>query len=207
MNNSYNPTVLQKYLSGLLDPSDMHQIEKDALNDPFLQDAIDGLSSQDLAGQPQLSILQRRLAERLADQGQEKSTSYFNFQRLAVASTAGVLLIVLGILFWMQRQPQVPPANNDKHVQIELTKIPTLTPLKGDAVPSQGWERYEEYLALPEMAERQGSIRLQIKIQNGRPQSVELLGPNNNEFSEKIVDKILGSSGWQGETVLVELQY
>ena len=41
--NSYSATDIQKYLEGKLSPAEMHAMEKAALNDPFLADAIEGM--------------------------------------------------------------------------------------------------------------------------------------------------------------------
>lgn len=208
MNDSYKASIIQKYLSGLLDPSDMHRVEKDALNDPFLQDAIDGLSSQEQKGRPELSILQRRLATRIAEQDQQKHASYFNFQRLAVASTAAVLLIAVGILFWMRMQPQSHSRSNaaQKQVEVNLIRTPLLTPLHGNAAPATGWERYAESLSIP-ATENGDPVQLYIKIENSIPVSVRIVDGEENVVAQTIKNTILESTNWKGDSVLLELRF
>src|SRR5450631_710905 len=41
----FSASDIQKYLEGQLSPSEMHAIEKAALEDPFLADAIEGMQS------------------------------------------------------------------------------------------------------------------------------------------------------------------
>ena len=63
----WSATDVQKYLSGELSAPEMHRLEKAALDDPFLAEAIEGLSTR--AGTPldeDLSELQGRLAARVA---------------------------------------------------------------------------------------------------------------------------------------------
>ncbi|MXV14700.1 carboxypeptidase-like regulatory domain-containing protein [Hufsiella ginkgonis] len=87
----------------------MHALEREALDDPFLADAIEGYSFANKKIDHQLSILQRQLEERIAAQQEEKNVFFFSWQRLSIAAAAGLMFITVGILFWMRSQP---PANN-----------------------------------------------------------------------------------------------
>lgn len=207
MSNSYNPTLIQKYLSGLLNPDEMHQLEKDALNDPFLQDAIDGLSTLENKGHSQLSSLQKRLALRLNEQVEEKSRSYFNFQRLAIASTAAVLLIALCVLFWMRQQPRSIASGNTRHIQVELTTPPGIYTLKGNAKPETGWKRFAESLIFPDQVPPGTRIELEIQIKAGMVHKVKVLQNSGTFNTRPLVDKIRHSSGWTGDSVRLKIQY
>ena len=72
MNNSgkhiahWSNTDVQKYLNGELSAREMHDLEQQALDDPFLADALEGLQTQpsEAIGQD-LSELQARLDARV----------------------------------------------------------------------------------------------------------------------------------------------
>lgn len=123
----HNDTLLkiQQYLGGQLSPKEMHQLEREALDDPFLQDALDGYHEVSRINKVQLSLLQQRLEQRIAEQQEEKTAFYFGWQRLAIAATAGLLFILACILLWMivnrQQHPQAPAS---KKVDVELTPAP-----------------------------------------------------------------------------------
>ena len=208
MNKTYNPSILQKYLSGLLEPGEMHQIEKDALNDPFLQDALDGLATLESKGQPQLSALQKRLAVRLQEQVKEKNRSYFNFQRLAIASTAAVLLIAVCVLFWMRQQTAPASGNKEqKQIQVNLTSAPRIIPIEGNGQPAIGWERYAESLAHLEGLKPGSSIQLRIQIEAGKVQSAQITEGTSSAEAQALRDNILQSTGWKGDSVTLEFHY
>src|SRR5690606_17651976 len=97
----YDVLYIQQYLEGKLSPQDMHQLEQEALNDAMLSDAIEGFRLSNSVNHKQLSLLQQRLESRIESQHEEKNKFYFTGQRLAVASVAGVMLIVISVLFWM----------------------------------------------------------------------------------------------------------
>jgi hypothetical protein len=44
-NTTYSAADIEKYLKGELSPREMHDLENAALEDPFLADALDGMSS------------------------------------------------------------------------------------------------------------------------------------------------------------------
>ncbi|SEN23643.1 hypothetical protein SAMN05216436_11384 [bacterium A37T11] len=116
---------IQQYLQGQLQPGEMHQLEREALDDPMLQDAIDGYRQAKLVDHRQLSLLQQRLENRIAGQLAEKTAFYFGWQRLAVAATAGLLFFIACILLWMViNHHQHKQAQPQKKVDVELTPAP-----------------------------------------------------------------------------------
>src|SRR5690606_8776790 len=101
MMNKYTSIRIQYYLEGKLSPEEMYQLEREALDDPFLQDAIDGYREAERVDERRLSSLQKRLEERIALRSEQKNDFYFNWQRLSVAATAGLLFILACVLLWM----------------------------------------------------------------------------------------------------------
>jgi hypothetical protein len=86
-----------KYKKGELGPKEMHALEKKALNDPFLAEALEGLetiSFQDL--NHDVEELNRRILK-------EKKTILFTPLRIA----AGLILVSASILFYISWRPKV----------------------------------------------------------------------------------------------------
>jgi hypothetical protein len=100
--------MIQHYLEGKLSPGEMHDFEKRALDDPFLADALDGYATTRTDVAQQLSLLQRRLEDRVRRTAEDKNRFYVNWLRLSVAAAAGILFIAAAILFLMKAQPPKP---------------------------------------------------------------------------------------------------
>jgi hypothetical protein len=76
-----------KYLSGELDAKDMHELERQALDDPFLMDALEGYEGNNQNQQANLDALNNQLQQRIA---QNKQRSLWP----AIAIAASVLLVM-----------------------------------------------------------------------------------------------------------------
>lgn len=134
-NNLPNNITIQQYLDGKLDPKLMHELEKQALEDPFLSDALEGYAHAPDAGHG-LSILQRQLHERIAHLQENKKVYDLTWQRLSVAAAAAVLFIAAGLLFWMNSQkPETKLAANQKQNEITVSPADTAQD-NGDSVAS-----------------------------------------------------------------------
>lgn len=154
MNNSYSIVRIQRYLNGELSREEMYELEREALDDPLLQDAIDGYRLQKNVSHRQLSLLQQRLADRIAGQTKERNAFFFGWQRLGVAATACVLMVLVLVLLWMRHQP-ARQQSASKEVQVELTSPEALAGVSVeaaigaglDAHPEGGWDTFQMYLA------------------------------------------------------------
>lgn len=126
MNNNWlDIELLEDYLDGKLDNQAMHQLEKQALEDPFVAQALAGLSES--RGRKQsISLLQKQLYERIAQQQVTKKESVFTWQRLSVASAAAVMFISVSIFFFMRtRETREQLSKNKPHsVEVNLTPAP-----------------------------------------------------------------------------------
>ena len=115
---TYSSSDIEKYLSGELSASDMHALERAALDDPFLADALEGMAAhRQLPGQPSftddMTDLQQRLQDRVAVK--KKSAVLLLFMRYAA-----VLILLAGIgvtVFYMRRDKSSPVASQD-HVPV-----------------------------------------------------------------------------------------
>lgn len=126
MNNQYQIIRIQRYLSGQLAPEEMYELEREALDNPFLHDAIEGYRLQNEVDHGRLSLLQQRLATRIEGQQEEKNRFYFFSQRLAVAATAAVLFVLVVVLFWMRATmnsaEQQGVIDGEREVFVEMPK-------------------------------------------------------------------------------------
>lgn len=102
MENSYNIIRIQQYIAGQLAKEEMYELEREAMDDPFLNDALEGYRLQKEVNHGKLSLLQQRLATRIEGQQVDRSRFYFTSQRLAIAATAAVLFVLAVVLLWMR---------------------------------------------------------------------------------------------------------
>jgi len=93
--------VLEDYLDGKLDAKAMHFVERQALEDPFVAEALEGLKQSPKRKQT-LSILQKQLHDRIAQKPVKRKLWGITTQRLSIAATATVAFIAVSILFFMR---------------------------------------------------------------------------------------------------------
>ncbi len=102
MNNNWlDIDVLEDYLDGKLDAKAMHFVERQALEDPFVAEALEGLKHSPKRKQT-LSILQKQLHDRVAQKPVKRKLWGITTQRLSIAATATVAFIAVSILFFMR---------------------------------------------------------------------------------------------------------
>ncbi len=124
--------VLDDYLEGKLDASTMHKVERISLEDPFVAQALAGLTEAKKRTQT-LSLLQKQLQARVEQKPIEHKMWRITSMRLSIAATAAVLFIAVSVLFWFResnRQKQLEvAANQPKEVEVQLRNdavVPTL---------------------------------------------------------------------------------
>lgn len=102
MNNDWlDIDVLEDYLDGKLDAKAMHFVERQALEDPFVSEALEGLKQSPKRKQT-LSILQKQLYDRVSEKPIKRKLWGITTQRLSIAATATVAFIAVSILFFMR---------------------------------------------------------------------------------------------------------
>ena len=119
-----DPELIRKYLAGELDNKAMHALERQALDDPFLAEALEGYAAFEPDQHAHLADLQGRLEQRVTGGGAGSEGSGGEGAAKVVGKVVGMsyrwaaaaaAIVVLGAgLFWMSRQ-QVP-------VQKEIAK-------------------------------------------------------------------------------------
>lgn len=143
----------------------MHELEKRALDDPFLADALDGYAHINRPATKQLSLLQTQLEERIAQQQENKNVFNFSWQRLSIAAAAGLLFVSASILFWIKGQKTDDQiALNPKQVEVTLSPVDSLRAAdssREQAVVPPG-ERFPEQ-RIPERHEEEQIADIQRK--------------------------------------------
>lgn len=69
---SFTAADIERYHRGLLNAAEMHRMEKAALEDPFLADALEGYAASGIQTQADLTDLQKRLEARIQESAGEK---------------------------------------------------------------------------------------------------------------------------------------
>ena len=92
---------LKNYIQGKRRGKPANQLEREAMNDPFLQDAIDGFDSVQGDHLPVIEELERQIAN--------KTTQRPRHYRIWILSAAASLALLLGISTLMNEQTRVEP--------------------------------------------------------------------------------------------------
>jgi len=124
--NLYSASDIQKYLRGELSAPEMHQLEKAALDDPFLADALEGMEihralSSSPTFQEDLDELQEKLDNRVA-QKERRGLFFLPAWRIAAAI---ILLLGLGITAYFSL---LNKAKQDSPVAMLERKTPSAPP-------------------------------------------------------------------------------
>jgi hypothetical protein len=210
MGNYYDINSIQQYLAGNLSKKEMHQIELDALKDPMLQDAIDGFESSKTINIHELSILQQRLQKRITQQHEERNHFYFGRQRLAIASIAGLLFIVAGILFWMINFP-IKKSNQEpvlKEVSVHLQPEVETAVLSGNLEPTIGWKDYQHYLQINNQEHLAGEqVELAFDIINNRATSIKVISSSSEKATIETIRLIKDGPQWNGTSGVLIVKF
>ncbi|PWV53692.1 TonB family protein [Chitinophaga sp. S165] len=122
MNHHVDPELIRRYLAGELDNKAMHALEKQALDDPFLAEALDGYAERKPDQRFHLADLNKRLEMRVQDREEKRGMVFrLNYRWMAAA---GVLLLVGISMIWiLQRGPDNEIAMHQKATNISDSSI------------------------------------------------------------------------------------
>jgi len=122
--------VLEDYLDGKLDAKTMNRVEREALEDPFVAEALAGLSTSPKRSLQSISLLQKQLHERVAEHKNFKKTSVITWQRLSIAAAAAVMFVAVSVMFWLKEN------NYQKELAGRAKKVDvTIAPVTPEVVP------------------------------------------------------------------------
>lgn len=142
--------VLEDYLDGKLDAKTMNRVEREALEDPFVAEALAGLSASPKRALQSISLLQKQLHERVAEHQSVKKTSVITWQRLSIGAAAAVMFVAVSIMFWMrENNHQNELAGRSKKVDVTIAPItpvaePPAAIQAAPAIPSESADQIIE---------------------------------------------------------------
>lgn len=96
-----NADLIRRYLAGELDDKTMHALERQALDDPFLAEALEGYAAHEPDQSAHLADLQGRLEQRVPARTKVRSLYY----RWAAAAAVFLLLGLSAVWIWQQQLP------------------------------------------------------------------------------------------------------
>lgn len=143
--------VLDDYLEGKLDASTMHKVERVSLEDPFVAQALAGLTEVKKRTQT-LSLLQKQLQDRVAEKPVKRKAMRITSHRLSIAAAAAVLFITASVLFLMKESfRRDEAAKAAKSIEVTIKPVDDMNASKTIATanlpsPKEGWKAYEDYL-------------------------------------------------------------
>lgn len=146
--------LIRQYLAGELDDKAMHALERQALDDPFLADALEGYGQHAPEQQAQQADLVSRLQARVAPKETKVRTMYY---RWAAAAAILLLMFSAGWFLWDQQRNSAPVAS---------VQVPPPAPV-ADSLPQ------DEHAAAPALA---SADQLSKKVLPPVPAE-----PNNND--------------------------
>lgn len=130
---SFSALDIEKYHKGLLSPKEMHDLEKAALDDPFLADALEGYSVAGVQVSSDLADLQKRLADRTTETkvipmgggDQRKAFPWFRVAA-AVVILVGAALLANQFVFHKKAE-NIAEVNTQNPVENKVVNAPADT--------------------------------------------------------------------------------
>jgi len=189
--------VLEDYLDGKLDATAMHQVERHALEDPFVAEALAGLSESPKRSLQSISLLQKQLHERIAQQKTHKKESVVTWQRLSIAAAAAVIFIVVSIIFWMKDNAARDQQAKSQQQQGGVTVTTYLT----TAQPVGGYPAYQLYLERNNRLKDKPineMVSLTFLVQkDGKADTFEILNTPGKIYSEEAIRLVMEGPKWE----------
>lgn len=208
MENNYQLTRIHNYVMGLMSQKEMYELENEALNDPFLQDALEGYKLQNGVDTKKISILQQRLARRIVSRNDEKNLRFFTWQRLAIGLTAAVLfMVVCSLIFFNHFGKSNFQKTNDVILMEENMRIETRSLDNSDAIPTQGWKEFNEELN-SELRDLSGTgkIKVEFIVVQGLAKQLTIQHSTNKSIDNSIKSFVLQKVQWTGKKGVIEIE-
>ena len=186
----------------------MYELEKEALNDPFLQDALEGYKLHNGVDTKQLSVLQKRLAGKIVNKNDQKNRQFFTWQRLTVGLTAAVLFMaVCSLIFFNHFGKTNFQRSNDVILMEENMRIVSQSLGNSDAAPAQGWKEFNEELN-SELRDFSGSgkLKMEFDVVNGLAKKVIIHSSTNELINKSIESFVVQKVQWNGHKGLIEIE-
>ena len=211
MENNYQLSRIHNYIHGLMSREEMHTLEREALEDPFLHDAIDGFKMQQGVDVKSLSLLQQRLERRIAEHAQRKNKFYFSWQRLAVGMVAAVMFITVCTLLLLRHFPTQKPASMTEveFMDDSLTQTVVHPSPAGDALPVGGWEAFSAFVSQHYSGKNpEKHLRVRFNVgPEGRPYNIEPQVSASQPIYNEIIQVLENGPKWEGKVGRIEIEF
>ena len=192
---------IEKYHKGQLTPAEMHALEKAALDDPFLAEAIESYAQLTHPVQPDLEELRTRLQEKIDSKGsaplvpipgREKSGSASWWRAAAAAVILGVL--GWGIYQWGFSEGQTPIAKKTEENNSDIRKFENLRD-SGNARSNSEIQNSENSGNLENLRDSGSNVREKTssKEKNITGKGNKTVVNDNNEISEQPAPPVSGA--------------
>ena len=196
-NNWLDIDVLEDYLDGKLDDKMMYRVEREAMEDPFVAQALAGLSQSPRRSRQSLSLLQKQLETRVAGFEEDKKKSVITGQRLSIAATAALIFILGGIIFWM------------KYNNSQQAKAPSVVEVNLDPAhvydymrPKAGWSAYFTYLKEKNQLTKTEKLGKAVEVsftigKDGRPSNLKVDKSLGETYDAEALRLIKAGPDWE----------
>lgn len=203
MENNYQLSRIHNYVNGLMSKEDMYALEREALDDPFLQDAIDGYKLQNGVDIKQLSLLQQRLALRVSKQEESRNKRFYSWQRLAIGMAAGVMFITVCSLLLIRYIPKMKPVETKEVVISDVAYEFDAIPLKSApiALLDGHWQALNQLLNSNYSNSQNfiGTLNIRFDINKDKEAYNIHISGDGFERDEELEDIIRNKIKWNGE--------
>jgi TonB family protein len=112
-----DPELIRRYLAGELDHKAMHALERQALDDPFLAEALDGFEQHAPDQRVHLADLSKRLAQRVQPAQKKVIPIYLRW-----VAAAAVCVVIGSSIIWLW------PVHNQSEIAKVTVKTDTIIP-------------------------------------------------------------------------------
>ncbi|GAA3972259.1 carboxypeptidase-like regulatory domain-containing protein [Mucilaginibacter dorajii] len=136
-----NILQIRKYLNGELDAKAMHRLEREALDDPFLMDALEGFETVPTDQQANLADLSGRLQQRVAPPQKGRVIAWRTW---SIAASVLLVLTIGGL--WLKK---APPVQENKQIALNKAEDKAITPDKAPVADNTKVELKDTVAAKP----------------------------------------------------------
>lgn len=184
---NYSREDLLRYLSGQMPASEMHALEKAALEDPFLSDALEGLQLENAEqSRKDFSILDQRLTDRTDNKVIPMPAT--KWWRVAVAAALIGLMGIASYFFLQQKEPEQVIAQKTDNVSTDtIVKTEETAPLpdseKIPVIQEAGSEKASEpdksnnqKVSVKELKEKDAVAIVSSELESDRKKEIEKAG-------------------------------
>ncbi len=190
--------VLEDYLDGKLDAKTNYKIERLTLEDPFVAEALAGLSYT-LKRRQVLSLLQKQLHNRIVQKPITQKRWSITSLRLSIAATAAVLFITVAIVFWMKENNRWQLATSKK---VEVLITPSVTENSAAiTTPLGGWVNLQRYLGANNKLQNGKAkgkfVTLNFKVKkDGRPTQITVKNSLGKIYDDEAIRLLNLGPNW-----------